>query len=347
MRPPAPRSWGRAGNAECEEELQWGGPREESSGRDGRSVTGDDATAAAMFEQVDNLSSGGNPEAVKAMERALGVKWEKLDKDERLKSFVKYVQSLKEGEVDQTLAEKGFPVRGNFSLLATPAAKEAFKEEIKKQDIEPVIKDYQASTYTKERQQQVGREIKGIDTDFSLANWRLRLDRAQKDFDTLDERGNRKKDKLSVSDKWEPLYNALEDMQAEALGLAHEFGGESEIGQQAHYLISELVVGQRQTKLPIGGMFGGFVADKAPEYEQRLEKIKEQARQQRFLKRQAQQRKAFTPEEDLQIVQDMFNPASFTPQKEQPQVIIHNHNETIFRPSVGEEEFQRFNNGKT
>src|SRR3989338_6145841 len=67
MRPPAPRSWGRAGNAECEEELQLGGPREESSGRDGRSVTGDEGGYAQQpargSAHPNTISSGGTDRA--------------------------------------------------------------------------------------------------------------------------------------------------------------------------------------------------------------------------------------------------------------------------------------------
>jgi len=319
-----------------------------------RSVTGDDAAAASIFEQTTKLSEGGYEKPRRAIERKFGVKWKDLNADQRAELLVKYIQNLPEGKAEQILEKEGFPSRGRFNLMATPEAREAFAVAEKQttaasdKDIEPVVKDYLASTYTQERQQISGKELKGIDEDFSRRNWELRYSKFKTNFDTLE---GRAKERKYISDEWEPLYDTFTEMATEAQSIVREFGNDSEIGRQARELMGELAGSRAKAEIIFGGMLGASAEQEGLGYENRLAELKKQAQQKRLKSAGIEPSKATKPEppetkSPVPISSDFKNNLSEDFNSAQQQTIIHNnwHNDmsTHFYPSVGQVETQRF-----
>ena len=188
-----------------------------------RAATSNESLAANLLEQTVRLSGGGYEKPVRAMERALGVKWSDLSMDERAGALMEYVRSLPESTRDATLAKQGFPVElaGQIGKLVGPEATRVYKaarEDIKNATPEKVAAftdAYMRSMLGQERVVQAEMSRMEIEAGPGFAAWQRRLRRARKAHEILVGQGRDSK----VLDRHEPTVMAIEEMLKDLWGL--------------------------------------------------------------------------------------------------------------------------------
>ncbi len=184
-----------------------------------RAATSNEALAANLLEQTVRMSGGGYEKPVKAMERALGVKWSDLSMDERADALMEYVRSLPESTRDATLTKQGFPLEigGQIGKLVGPEATRVYADalaEIESATPEKVTAftdAYMKSLLGKHRVSEARISEIQIKAGPAYADWQRRLREAKAEHEVLVAAG---KDRI-ISDKREPAIMALEGLLAE------------------------------------------------------------------------------------------------------------------------------------
>ncbi|MCX5632845.1 MAG: hypothetical protein NTW93_04110 [Phycisphaerae bacterium] len=171
-----------------------------------RSVTGSEEAAASIFKLVVKLSEGGNKKFTGKIERKLGVQWEKLNEDQQLDSFLRYLNTLPQSEVTQILAEQGVQGAGKIGLLATPEAQQVFKTTQQKitvsntEELNQQTKAYRDSMLGKKIAIKTKYAEKAVQEAPEFATWQEKKDEIQNQFEEAQKHG---KDSLLINDKIE------------------------------------------------------------------------------------------------------------------------------------------------
>ena len=184
-----------------------------------RSVMANEALAATLLEQVSRLSSGAYAKPRQAIEKKMGVSWEKLSMDERMKALLGYVETVPESRRGEVLAEQGFPVELTTQIgkMVSPEAKrtmEATREQVANATvamIEQQMQAYMESILAEQRRTEA--EIAGKEAEEGLpfALMLRHLNQARKDFDISAAKGQDR----WLRDSIEPQILAIESLIAE------------------------------------------------------------------------------------------------------------------------------------
>lgn len=189
-----------------------------------RAATSNEALAANLLEQTVRMSGGGYEKPVKAMERALGVKWSDLSMDERANALMEYVRGLPESTRDATLTKQGFPLEigGQIGKLVGPEATKVYADalaEIESATPEKVgafTDSYMRSMLGKHRVSQATISEMEIKAGPAYASWQRRIREATTRHEVLMSKGE---DRV-IKDSLEPIVMAMEQQlqELEAMG---------------------------------------------------------------------------------------------------------------------------------
>jgi len=202
--------------------LSQGGSLDEaiSSYSSARAVMSNEALAATMLEQTTRLSEGGYEKPRKAIEKALGVKWDELSMDDRSVALLRHIESIPTAQRTAKLVEQGVPmeIASGLSKMVSQEAKQTFIETRQSvstatsMDTDRLGKSYIDSDLGKQRVVDAKNAERIIATAPRLAAWQRRLQDAQGRHEILAGEG---KDKLSILDSVEPHFMAYTEMQDE------------------------------------------------------------------------------------------------------------------------------------
>jgi len=191
-----------------------------------RAVSPNEALAATLVEQVSRLASGAYERPRKALEQALGVRFESMTMDQRTMALLQYVGGIPEARRGQVLAAQGFPIEltSRIGMMVSPEATKAMAAARRTVGaagapaVDQLTQDYLQSVLGKEKVTAGEVALTQLEAAPEFADWQTRLKKSRADFDVLLARGQDR----WIRDAIEPHVMALEQLLAEARAIPYE-----------------------------------------------------------------------------------------------------------------------------
>lgn len=188
-----------------------------------RAVTANEALAATLLEQIARLSGGAYEKPRLAIEKTLGVKWDRLGMDQRMSALLQYVGGIPESQRGRVLAEQGFPVELSTQIgkmvspeaISTMAATSRLVGAAGPSAVDEMGIAYIQSMLGQQRQLEAQTAGGQVQAGPQFANWQRRIKRARAVHEILVATG---KDSWAL-DKVEPYIMALQEMLTEVKSL--------------------------------------------------------------------------------------------------------------------------------
>jgi len=289
-----------------------------------RAVTPNEMLAATALEQVSRIASGVYAKPVKAMERAIGVRWQDLSMDEKTQAVLDYITSLPESQRVQVLTAKGFPGELTTTLgkIVSPealASRQAAAEKVGAagpEQVAPITEAYMQYDLAKQRQLEAAKAQIELETGPRFGGAQRRIAIMRKQHEALISRGADR----WVRDRLEPYVMALEEIRSELQQIPPDGLTESERERQSRVLsaIDTHIAGM--TTWPVEEVYrGGLPTMHVQAAEQALSDLK-----------QARAAAPPPPEAEPEFLPANLEGAGGV-------TVNHNyHNEIIYNPVVGE-----------